>query len=261
MYEILNAHPLTLIVVAGSVMVTPVYLLATYVFSGASPRKGLLAGLTFLALGALMSWVCLSDAAGRLGLAGNLIVPAVWILPSCVLYLRRDWFVDQRLSQKWLVGLQLFRAIGGVFLIEMARGNLPGIFAYPAGVGDLLVALVALSVLVRYARADRIPGAAVWTVIVLGVLDFLSAFFFGFFSSETPLQLFFPATANQLLAFPTGMIPLFLVPYAIFFHTLSALQYFRHERAIDGAAGDGRAEPRRGSPGPNGKKTGLPLAS
>ena len=96
MYEILNAHPLTLIVVAGSVMVTPVYLLATYVFSGASPRKGLLAGLAFLAFGALMSWVCLSDAAGRLGLAGSLIVPVVWILPSFILYLRSDWFVDQQ---------------------------------------------------------------------------------------------------------------------------------------------------------------------
>ena len=196
MYEILEAHPLTLVVIVGSMMVTPFYLLATYVFSGAAARKGLAAGATFLIFGAIMSWISLSDAAGRLGLAGNLIVPAVWILPSFLLYLRRDWFLNRPLSQKWLVGLQLFRAIGGVFLIEMVRGTLPGVFAYPAGVGDLLVALVALAVLVRYARVNFIPGGAVWTVIVLGVLDFLSAFFFGFFSSETPLQLFFPATAN-----------------------------------------------------------------
>jgi hypothetical protein len=39
--------------------------------------------------------------------------------------------------------------IGAVFLLEMARGNLPGIFADPAGVGDVLVALVALVVLIR----------------------------------------------------------------------------------------------------------------
>ena len=43
--------------------------------------------------------------------------------------------------------------------------------------------------------------------------------------------LFFPETPSQLLLYPTGMIPLFLVPYAIFFHGLSALQYWRFERA------------------------------
>ena len=62
-------------------------------------------------------------------------------------------------------------------------------------------------------------------VIAAGVLDFLSAFFFGFGSSETPVQIFFPEVPNDLIVFPTGLIPLFLVPYAIFFHTLSWLSY------------------------------------
>ncbi len=230
MYEIMNASPLTIVVIVGSMMVTPFYVLATYTLSGASTRKGLQIGVGFLFFGAVMSWVSLSNTPGRLGLAGNLVVPTAWILPSLALCLRRDWFLDRSLSQKWLVGLQLFRAIGGVFLIEMARGNIPGIFAYPAGLGDILVAVVALAVLVRYAGEDRIPGPAVLLVIALGVLDFASAFFFGFTSSETPLQLFFPPVPNQVNLFPTGMIPLFLVPYAIFFHTLSAVQYFRFER-------------------------------
>ena len=59
---------------------------------------------------------------------------------------------------------------------------------------------------------------------------FLSAFFFGFGSSETPVQIFFPDVPNNVIVFPTGMIPLFLVPYAIFFHVLSGLSYWRHER-------------------------------
>jgi hypothetical protein len=67
---------------------------------------------------------------------------------------------------------------------------------------------------------EHISGGAVSIVIVVGALDFLSAFFFGFFSSETPFQLLFPAVRNNVVVFPTGMIPLFLVPYSIFFHTL-----------------------------------------
>jgi hypothetical protein len=55
------------------------------------------------------------------------------------------------------------------------------------------------------------------------VADFISAFFFGYFSSDGPAQLFFPEIANNTLLYPTGLIPLFLVPYAIFFHTLSWL--------------------------------------
>jgi hypothetical protein len=229
MYAITDAHPLTVIVIIAAFLVTPIYALATYTFSGASKRKGLRVGAAWLVVGAFMFWVCIADVPRRMGLLGNLIVPVMWITPSLVLFIWRDWFVDRWLCQKWLIGLQLFRAIGGVFLIEMVRGNIPGIFAYPAGVGDLLVALVAAIVLVKYWKAKHIPGGAVALVIVLGVADFLSAFLFGFGSSETPVQLFFPEVPNNVIVFPTGLIPLFLVPYAIFFHVLSGLSYVRHE--------------------------------
>ena len=225
MYAINDAHPVTVLVIIAAFLVTPIYALATYVFSGASKKKGLRIGAAFLVFGTLMFWVCIADVPRRLDLAGNLIVPAAWILPSLILYIWRDWFLDRWLCQKWLIGLQLFRAIGGVFLIEMVRGNVPGIFAYPAGLGDLAVAFVAAAVLIKYWNAERIPGAAVALVIALGVADFLSAFFFGLTSSESPVQLFFPEEPNRLIVFPTGLIPLFLVPYAIFFHTLSWLSY------------------------------------
>jgi len=211
-------------------LVTPIYVLATYTFSGASKRKGLRIGAAFLALGAFMFWVCIADLPRRLDLAGNLIVPVLWVTPTLILFVWRDWFVDRWLCQKWLIGLQLFRVIGGVFLIEMARGNIPGIFAYPAGLGDLAVAAIALVVLLRYWNAKPFPAGAVYFVIAAGVLDFLSAFFFGFGSSETPVQLFFPEVPNQVIVFPTGLIPLFLVPYAIFFHALSWLSYRRFRK-------------------------------
>jgi hypothetical protein len=95
---------LTKIIVVGTIMVTPIYALATYLFSGASPRKGMQIGAAFLLFSSVMLWVCVSGLPGRLGLAGNLIVPAAWLLPSAVLIIGRRWFLDQRLSQRWLVG-------------------------------------------------------------------------------------------------------------------------------------------------------------
>ena len=225
MYTITDSNPVTVVVIIAAFLVTPVYVLGTYTFSGASKRKGWRIGAAWLALGALMFWVCIADIPRRLGLVGNLIVPVVWVTPSLILFFWRDWFVDRWLCQKWLIGLQLWRAIGGVFLIEMARGNIPGIFAYPAGLGDLAVAAIATVVLIRYWNAKPFPAGAVYLVIAVGVLDFLSAFFFGFGSSKTPVQVFFPDVPNNVIVFPTGLIPLFLVPYAIFFHTLSWLSY------------------------------------
>lgn len=229
-YQMMDAHPLTVVIVVGTIMVTPFYLFATYVFSDASRAKGMTLAAIALILGAFMFWVCISDLPRRLGLPGNLIVPVAWIVPSLALALGRRWVLSEPLSQKWLVGLQLFRAIGAVFLVEMARKNIPGIFAYPAGVGDVLVSVVALAVLARYGRSASIPAGAIFLVVMLGVADFISAFFFGFTSSETPLQLFHPSVPNNVIVFPTGMIPLFLVPYAIFFHTLSVVNYVMHEK-------------------------------
>ena len=223
MYTLLDANPLTLFIVIAAMLVTPFYLFATFAFSGASLKKGMTLSLIALLFGAFMFLVCLAAVPGKLGLPGNLIVPVAWILPSLLLFFARDWVLAERLSSHWLIGLQLWRAIGAVFLIEMARGNLPGIFAYPAGVGDVLVAVVALLVLIRFKDFKQIPAGAIHLVGVLGVLDFLSAFFFGFTSSDTPIQLFSHDNPNQVILFPTGLIPLFLVPYAIFFHMLAWL--------------------------------------
>ena len=223
MYTLMDAHPTTVVVTMSAMLVTPFFVFCTYVFSGASRRKGALIGAGFLVWGAVMTWVCLANIPRSVGPLGSLIVPTSWLAPSMALLIWRDWFLDKPLSQRWLVGLQIWRAIGAVFLIEMFRGNIPGVFAYPAGIGDILVALLAAGVLLVYRGRGNLPSGPVVLVIALGVVDFTSAFFFGFTSSVGPQQLFFPEIENNSLLFPTGLIPLFLVPYAIFFHSLSFL--------------------------------------
>lgn len=44
--------------------------------------------------------------------------------------------------QPWLVGIQLYRALGVIFLILYANGKLPAFFAWPAGVGDIAIGLL-----------------------------------------------------------------------------------------------------------------------
>ncbi len=40
------------------------------------------------------------------------------------------------IPQHWLIGIQTFRILGGVFLTRYFNGELPALFAVPAGVGD-----------------------------------------------------------------------------------------------------------------------------
>jgi hypothetical protein len=230
MYELFDAHPVTLVVVMAALMVTPLHLLATYVFSGASARKGAIVAAVTLCWGAFMVWFCLARVVERSGPLGNLFVPMLWAAPSLLVWLARDWLLAEPLSQRWLIGLQLWRVIGALFLVEMARGQLPAIFALPAGIGDIAVALLAAVVLWRGRGKSELPAGAVIAVLALGIADFVSAFFFGFFSSAGPQQLFFPEVPNRALLFPTGLIPLFLVPYAIAFHTLSWLTLRRQRQ-------------------------------
>ena len=42
----------------------------------------------------------------------------------------------------WLIGIQLYRVIGGTFLVFLARGVMPALFAVPAGIGDIAVGLL-----------------------------------------------------------------------------------------------------------------------
>lgn len=229
-YSIFDAHPLTLMFVMAAVMVTPLHVAWTFAISGAPFRKGVILAAVVLPWGALMTWVCMAGIVNRFEPPiGSLIVPIAWITPSLGLWLMRDWVFSHPLSQRMLVGLQVWRVVGGVFLIEMSRGQLPPIFALPAGIGDVAVGLTAAAVLWRYRKAKSLPRRAVVLVATLGLVDFAVAFILAFTSTPGPQQIFFPEVMNKVLTFPTGMIPLFLVPYAIAFHTLSIIA-LRRER-------------------------------
>ncbi len=146
-----------------------------------------------------------------------------FVVPVVVISFFASWLIGPGFSQRILIALQLFRAIGAIFLLEWWRGTLPGIFAWPAGAGDVLVALIAAGVLWQY-RDKTIPLNAVYLVAMVGIADFISAFFFGFTSSASPMQLFAFDHPNTVDLYPTGLIPQFLVPFAFSNHILALRQ-------------------------------------
>jgi hypothetical protein len=132
----------------------------------------------------------------------------------------------------WLVGVQVFRVLGAAFLLQWAAGRLPGVFAIPAGTGDVLVGLLALPAAL-YLRSGRPGGRAVayvWNW--LGILDLAVALTLGFLSSPTRFQVLALDAPNRVVGtYPLVMIPAFAVPLALILHGLSIWQLRRSARA------------------------------
>jgi hypothetical protein len=106
-YEIYNANPLSIIIVFGAMMVTPFYVLLTYVGSSTSTssfKTGAGFGTLILVWGSIMAWFCLADVINKLGDWGNLIIPLLWFGQSVIVLLFRKPLLQRHvLSQKLLV--------------------------------------------------------------------------------------------------------------------------------------------------------------
>ncbi|MCE5316823.1 MAG: hypothetical protein LLG04_05610 [Parachlamydia sp.] len=209
----LEAHWFTTLGITFLVLFVGVYWF--YVLPLVQAKKAALITVIF---GALLTTGLLYDLPNLLGPFRNLLVVFNWIVPAALVWINRDHFRD--LDQRNLVALQIFRVLGGFFLVEMARGLIPGSFAWLAGLGDVTVGCIAACLCLFF---KTIPRWGILLVIVLGLLDFASAMFFGFTSSPGPLQLFAFGFHNRINTFPIGIIPFFLVPYAIVFHILSLI--------------------------------------
>ena len=142
-----------------------------------------------------------------------------------VLLIRRSTATREVLAavpQSWLVGVQFYRGLGSVFLLLYGVGLLPGVFALPAGFGDVLVGLLALVVAAcctrEYASRSRLLIA--WNI--LGLVDLAIALGTGFLSAPTKFQVLALGNPNQLVgAFPLVLVPIYAVPLSVILHIAS----------------------------------------
>src|SRR5262245_52707344 len=201
--------------------------------TGARVRIWLTFALVFTAWLGLAWWLAIAGAfrgglrSGVPALPVAIFLPVLIGLPLLVRSTRIGALLEA-MPTSWLVGLQVYRVFGGIFLVAWGRGSISGAFALPAGTGDVLVGLLALPVahlLHRGAAAAR--GMAIaWNV--LGLVDFTIAIGMGILTTPGPLQLIVPDVPNtQLGTFPMVMIPTFAVPSSILLHALSLRQLWR----------------------------------
>ena len=128
--------------------------------------------------------------------------------------------------QPWIVGVQLYRALGVIFLILYATDKMPGLFAWPAGVGDIIVGLLAPVVALAYKRDLSRNGNLVWAWNVFGILDLVIAVTTGFITSPSALFTYEPP--NELISvFPLVLVPVYLVPLSILLHLASLAKLHR----------------------------------
>ncbi len=156
-----------------------------------------------------------------------IFVPVVIGTPLLLMSKRIGQLLDV-MPASWLVGLQVYRVFGGVFLVGWLRGAIPGVFGLPAGIGDVATGLMALPVayaLVSDTREAR-RAAVAWNIF--GLVDFTIVVGIGLAIAAAVIV---PGIANSATGtYPAVLIPAFAVPSSILLHVLSLRQLRRRNR-------------------------------
>jgi hypothetical protein len=115
--------------------------------------------------------------------------------------------------------------VGVVFLVLMASGQMPALWALPAGIGDVIVGAAAPWI----ARHVETPLGRRRAIIfnLCGMADLVVAVGLGIMTSPGPLQVFQTTPTSELATqFPLALVPTFLVPLAFALHVISLWQLF-----------------------------------
>jgi hypothetical protein len=135
------------------------------------------------------------------------------------------------IPRPWVIAVQFYRVEGVTFLIPYASHRLPGLFALPAGLGDVAVGLAAAVIGIRASAGRPIDSRTVLRWNLLGIADLVVAVTTGFLTAASPFQRFALDRPNELIgSFPLALIPTFLVPLAILLHIVSLIQLGRATR-------------------------------
>jgi hypothetical protein len=124
---------------------------------------------------------------------------------------------------------------GGRDLSDLYASNLlPGMFAVPAGAGDVAVGLLALAIGIDISGRQQIRSRTVLLWNLFRIADLIVALATGFLISPSTFQRFSFDHPNELISvFPLVLIPTFLVPLAIVLHIISLVQLGRATAQTD----------------------------
>jgi hypothetical protein len=121
------------------------------------------------------------------------------------------------IPQHWLIAIQTARILGGVFLVRYLQGQLPGLFAIPAGVGDVLTGVFAPLVAYWWFVGKPYARAAAIAWNLFGMADLVDAVTIGWLTGG----------GAGGIVFPIVLIPIYGVPRAFLIHTYSLIGLLR----------------------------------
>jgi hypothetical protein len=159
-----------------------------------------------------------------LGLLIGLVAPlslflvGYWTVPSI-----REFVLSADL--RLIAGIQAWRWAGFGFLTLYTYKVLPGIFAWPAGLGDMAIGVTAPFVLAALLRR---PGYAssrrfiAWNL--LGILDLTVAVSIGALGPLLAPNLYGTVTTAPMAQLPLVLIPTYLVPTFLMLHLTALFQ-------------------------------------
>jgi len=157
----------------------------------------------------------------------NRIGLAVALAASVPLILFVAWFsfstgfrqFAMSLSPTALTAVQTGRIVGFTFVLLEAHRDLPAIFAFPAGYGDMFIGATACYAAWKLANANHRNSFILWQI--LGVIDLFTAVGLG-----TTARLIDPQSIamTPMTVLPLSLIPTFLVPLFLIFHFICIAQ-------------------------------------
>jgi hypothetical protein len=183
-----------------------------------------------LAAGLVVAWFIFSISASALHLFENnsaRLGLGVGLAAGIPVVLFSVWFAASagfrrfamNLNPRVLTLVHTWRIGGFTFLVLNAFGILPAIFAWPAGLGDMLIGVTAPLVAWRLAQPDHRNRFVLWQA--LGVLDLVTAVSLG-----TTAGLISPhaVAMTAMTELPLSVIPTFVVPLLLIFHIICIAQ-------------------------------------
>ena len=127
-----------------------------------------------------------------------------------------------------LTAVQAWRFGGLAFLAFYVHGVLPGVFAFPAGLGDMAIGATAPWIMLSLARRPDFASSRsfrVWNL--LGILDLVVAVGIGGLVSALASGAPGEITTAPMAVLPLVLIPVYLVPIFVMLH-VSALYQASH---------------------------------
>ncbi|MDE3109875.1 MAG: hypothetical protein KGL02_08035 [Acidobacteriota bacterium] len=119
--------------------------------------------------------------------------------------------------QHWLIGVQAFRILGAVWLVRYFAGGLPGLFALPAGIGDVATGLLAPFVAYAWYSGKPYARSAAIAWNLFGMADLVNAVVLGALTNR----------GAGGIVFPLVLIPAYGVPRSLLIHSFSLIGLLR----------------------------------